>query len=104
MINYGGRPSARMLNYYGFIDSEKSAEGLRLHLRLSPSDPLLKSKQELLDIHDLDILSCTFYPNYGDYKGQDDRFLSYLRLVVYQGDVQLLLPVPLSIHSCCGSI
>ena len=96
MLRYGSRFNADMLNYYGFIDLDNPSEGLRLPLCLNADDSLLKAKQELLGFQGLYVLSGSFYTERG-WVESTAKFMSYLRLIVYEGDVQLL-------HQVCSQL
>lgn len=81
------------MHYYGFIPENNNYISVPIKLVFDKNDPLLDIKQKILGINTLEIRSLPFFPDL-DYLGsQNEKVMSYLRLISFEGNSSALMQV-----------
>jgi hypothetical protein len=92
-VNYGTKSSSRYLHYYGFIPENNIYESVPIDLQLHKEDPLLKEKQRILNIDTVEIRRLEFSMKENWLLNKNDKVMSYLRFIEYEGDSKILSTV-----------
>lgn len=79
--------------YYGFVIENNSWNGYSFYLSLNSAEPLSNQKTNMLGFETIDYLkNFIFFEIYADHQHKNNKLMSYVRLIVYKGDLNVLTP------------
>ncbi len=86
------KPNYRFLFYYGFLIDNNKSNAVYIKLNTDPSDPQAALKEKMIGVykHGGTIRTFKYFEDFAGNQKINEKFLSYLRFLEYEGDLNRL--------------